>query len=199
MDGLKLIFWINWRIFWLVDPVRTARPEFGRSISPEFRQGFSCPEPANGTDCPAGQQRQESQGTGHLGARSAITQSVAGSWGHVFSVAQSKPTGSFPSDVRSSAQPPPQTGLQAEAASLEDVLKNQAHPKNLVAVKKSGTPVLATPSITGKTLFMASAHDEFEMLDFNADWVHVRISGLSRGWSGAPVWRCRRAFRTFRW
>jgi hypothetical protein len=95
------------------------------------------------------------------------------------------PPGRFPSDVRSSAQPPPQTGLQAEAASLEDVLKNQAHPKNLVAVKKSGTPVLATPSITGKTLFMASAHDEFEMLDFNADWVHVRISGLSRGW----VWR----------
>ena len=32
---------------------------------------------------------------------------------------------------------------------------------------------------------MASAHDEFEMLDFNADWVHVRISGLSRGW----IWR----------
>jgi hypothetical protein len=32
---------------------------------------------------------------------------------------------------------------------------------------------------------MASAHDEFEMLDFNRDWVHVRISGLSRGW----IWR----------
>ena len=32
---------------------------------------------------------------------------------------------------------------------------------------------------------MASAHDEFEMLDFNEDWVHVRISGLSRGW----IWR----------
>ncbi len=28
-------------------------------------------------------------------------------------------------------------------------------------------------------------HDEFELLDFNADWVHVRISGLSRGW----IWR----------
>jgi hypothetical protein len=77
------------------------------------------------------------------------------------------------------------TGLQAEAASLEEVLKNQAHPKNLVAIKKSGTPVVATPSLNGKTLFLASAHDEFEMLDFNADWVHVRISGLSRGW----IWR----------
>ncbi len=75
--------------------------------------------------------------------------------------------------------------LQAQAAALEEVLKNQAHPKNLVAIKKSGTPVVATPSLNGKTLFLASAEDEFEMLDFNADWVHVRISGLSRGW----IWR----------
>lgn len=78
-----------------------------------------------------------------------------------------------------------QSSLQTEAASLEEILKNQAHPKNLVAVKKSGTPVVASASLTAKTLFMASAHDEFEMLDFNRDWVHVRISGLSRGW----IWR----------
>jgi len=78
-----------------------------------------------------------------------------------------------------------QTALRAEAASLEEVVKNQAHPKNLVAIKKSGTPVLATPSLNAKALFLASEHDEFEMLDFNADWVHVRISGLSRGW----IWR----------
>ncbi|MGA9977355.1 MAG: hypothetical protein WBQ08_01770 [Candidatus Sulfotelmatobacter sp.] len=76
-------------------------------------------------------------------------------------------------------------GLRAEAETLEEVLKNQAHPRNLVAVKKSGTPVVDTPSLNAKTLFLASEHDEFEMLDFNADWVHVRISGLSRGW----VWR----------
>ena len=75
--------------------------------------------------------------------------------------------------------------LREEVASLEEVLKNQAHPKNLVAIKKTGTPVVASPSLEGKTLFLATAHDEFEMLDFNADWVHVRISGLSRGW----IWR----------
>jgi hypothetical protein len=75
--------------------------------------------------------------------------------------------------------------LQAEADSLEEILKKQAHPKNLVAVKKSGTPVVSTPSLTAKPQFLASMHDEFEMLDFNADWVHVRISGLSRGW----IWR----------
>jgi|HubBroStandDraft_5_1064220.scaffolds.fasta_scaffold17232_3 hypothetical protein len=77
------------------------------------------------------------------------------------------------------------SGLKAEAESLEEILKNQAHPKNLVAVKKSGTPVVDAPSLKAKTLFLASEHDEFEMLDFTADWVHVRISGLSRGW----VWR----------
>jgi hypothetical protein len=75
--------------------------------------------------------------------------------------------------------------LKAEADNLEEILKNTAHPKNLVAVKKSGTPVVPTPSLTAKPQFMASLHDEFEMLDFNADWVHVRISGLSRGW----IWR----------
>jgi hypothetical protein len=75
--------------------------------------------------------------------------------------------------------------LQTEAEGLEEILKNQAHPKNLVAVKKSGTPVVSSASLTAKTLFLASAHDEFEMLDFNRDWVHVRISGLSRGW----IWR----------
>jgi hypothetical protein len=90
-------------------------------------------------------------------------------------------------DSKNSQKPldQPPASLQAEAASLEEVLRNQAHPKNLVAIKKTGTPVVATPSLNGKTLFLASAQDEFEMLDFNADWVHVRISGLSRGW----IWR----------
>ena len=75
--------------------------------------------------------------------------------------------------------------LQAEAASLEEVLRNQAHPRNIVAVKKSGTAVVAAPSLSAKPLFLATMHDEFEMLDFNRDWVHVRISGISRGW----IWR----------
>jgi hypothetical protein len=75
--------------------------------------------------------------------------------------------------------------LEAEIKNLREVLRNQGHPKNLAAVKESRTPVVASPSLTAKPLFLASAHDEFEMLDFNADWVHVRISGLSRGW----IWR----------
>ncbi len=109
--------------------------------------------------------------------------------------------GTFPSSLTRSLasdgrpanghQPVPDNGvkkadpLQVEAESLEETLKNMAHPKNLVAVKKSGTAVVATPSLSAKPQFLASQHDEFELLDFNADWVHVRISGLSRGW----IWR----------
>lgn len=94
---------------------------------------------------------------------------------------------SLPAQEPPGAKPSPKEAgdIQTEAATLEEVLKNQARPKNLVAIKKSGTPVAASPSLSAKTLFFASAHDEFEMLDFNADWVHVRISGLSRGW----IWR----------
>jgi len=72
--------------------------------------------------------------------------------------------------------------LTKEAKGLEEILRNQAHPNNLVAVKKSGTPVLVSPVEGAKVLFLATAEDEFEILDLNANWVHVRISGLSRGW-----------------
>jgi hypothetical protein len=72
--------------------------------------------------------------------------------------------------------------LAKEARSLEEILNNQAHPSNLAAVKKSGTPVVANPSADGKILFAATLGDEFEILDEAPQWVHVRISGLSRGW-----------------
>ena len=72
--------------------------------------------------------------------------------------------------------------LTKEAKGLEEILRNQARPDNLVAVKKSGTPVLASPIEGAKILFLATAEDEFEILDTKANWVHVRISGLSRGW-----------------
>src|SRR5450755_770425 len=72
--------------------------------------------------------------------------------------------------------------LAAEAKNLEEVLQNQARPNNLVSVKKDGTPVLQSARLDAPLLFAASAKDEFEILDFTADWVHVRVSGLSRGW-----------------
>jgi hypothetical protein len=75
--------------------------------------------------------------------------------------------------------------LETEAANLESVLKSQAHPHNLVAVKKAGTPVVNAASLNAKTILLASAHDEFELLAADGDWVHVRIAGPQRGW----IWR----------
>jgi len=72
--------------------------------------------------------------------------------------------------------------LTKEAKSLEEILRGQSHPNNLAAVRKSGTPVVASPNEGAKVLFLAAAEDEFEILDMNASWVHVRISGISRGW-----------------
>jgi hypothetical protein len=72
--------------------------------------------------------------------------------------------------------------LVNEEKGLEEVLKNQSHPTNLAAVKQHGAPVLVSPSDGAKVLFTAAAEDEFEILDQNVSWVHVRISGLYRGW-----------------
>ena len=74
------------------------------------------------------------------------------------------------------------SGLEQQARGLEQLVQNQSHPTNLIAVKQDQTPVLQDPSADAKVLFMASAEDEFEVLDINPEWVHVRISGLSRGW-----------------
>ena len=71
---------------------------------------------------------------------------------------------------------------EKEAKALEEIIENQAHPSNLVAVTAAKTPVFASPSQGAKVLFLAAAEDEFEILDANPNWVHVRISGLSRGW-----------------
>ena len=83
---------------------------------------------------------------------------------------------------RSSDASSPDSPLREEARSLEEVLRNQSHPTNLVAVKQSQTPVLEGARADAHVLFLASAEDEFEVLDVNPEWVHVRISGLSRGW-----------------
>ncbi len=70
--------------------------------------------------------------------------------------------------------------LQSQVQDLEDILRNQSHPDNLVVVRKSGAPVLSEPG--GKVLMTAEANDEFELISLNRDWAHVQISGASRGW-----------------
>jgi hypothetical protein len=72
--------------------------------------------------------------------------------------------------------------LNEELQSLLEIQKHQAHPSNLVAVKKSGTPVLTKPAEGAHVLFNAAADDEFEFIDPEGDWIHVQISGPSRGY-----------------
>jgi hypothetical protein len=72
--------------------------------------------------------------------------------------------------------------LNRELQSLQDIQRNQVHPANLVVVRKSGTPVLAKPGTGSRVLFTAAADDQFEFLDAEGEWVHVQISGASRGY-----------------
>ena len=72
--------------------------------------------------------------------------------------------------------------LSDELQSLREVQQHQAHPPNLVIVKKSGTPVFAKPSEGARVLFNAAADDEFEFIDNEGPWIHVQISGPSRGY-----------------
>jgi len=65
---------------------------------------------------------------------------------------------------------------------LQELYDSQTKPSNLVAVKKAGTPVFAHPEESGKPLFVATAKDQFEMVEIRGDWIHVNISGQSRGW-----------------
>ncbi len=72
--------------------------------------------------------------------------------------------------------------LHTLALNLEEILRNQAHPENLAAVRRSDTPVFSKPLSSAQVLFTAEAQDEFQILDVQANWVHVQISGPSRGW-----------------
>ena len=72
--------------------------------------------------------------------------------------------------------------LSSDVENLEEIRQNQAHPTDLAVVGKSGTPVRARPQAGAPTLFAADAEDEFQILEDAGAWVHVQISGTSRGW-----------------
>ncbi len=72
--------------------------------------------------------------------------------------------------------------LNSVAQNLEEILRNQTHPADIAVVRKSGTHVMSKPSANGPVLFSADSEDEFQVLDNSPDWVHVQISGVSRGW-----------------
>ncbi len=82
----------------------------------------------------------------------------------------------------SNADEQPVQQLREQLKNLQEILKNQAHPDDLVAVKSSNTPILASPIEGAQVVLRAEREDEFQILELKGAWVHVRISGLSRGW-----------------
>src|SRR5262249_4765912 len=54
-------------------------------------------------------------------------------------------------------------------------------------VKNPGAPVYAKNTEDSRVLFQASANDEFEFLDAENGWIHVTISGDSRGYIRASA------------
>ena len=117
----------------------------------------------------------------------------------------SAPTGAAPNTAASFKFPPPRIGLptreesaasgsplseeeqriqqlQKQAKDLEEILRNQAHPNNLLVVKHPHTPVAARPSASADVLLVAEEGDEFQILNKLGSWVHIQISGIARGW-----------------
>jgi hypothetical protein len=72
--------------------------------------------------------------------------------------------------------------LSTYIKNLEEIQRNQSHPSDLAAVKRSETPIYAKPTETAQVLMKANAEDEFQILGIDGNWVRVQISGASRGW-----------------
>lgn len=135
-----------------------------------------------------------------LGGKPAATALSSGS---ALQVPQAKldlsgiPGGSLPMAGGSSPRPPDEVTalrtqrqaserrikqLTEELQGLQEIQTNQAHPQNLVVVRKSATPIYAKAGENSRVLFQAAANDEFEFLDGDTEWIHVSISGDSRGY-----------------
>lgn len=72
--------------------------------------------------------------------------------------------------------------LAALISNLEEIQRAQSHPSDLASVKKPKTPVFTKPAESSPVLMTADAQDEFQILAVENAWVHVQISGMSRGW-----------------
>jgi hypothetical protein len=72
--------------------------------------------------------------------------------------------------------------LAVEEKNLEEILNSQARPTDLLVVKRAATPIFSKPAEDAQVLMSADAHDEFQILELQGAWIHVKISGASRGW-----------------
>jgi hypothetical protein len=72
--------------------------------------------------------------------------------------------------------------LNAYVRNLESIQQNQSRPADLAIVRKSKTPILTKNVEGAPVLMMSESQDEFQVLDVSGPWVHVQLSGASRGW-----------------
>lgn len=72
--------------------------------------------------------------------------------------------------------------LTTEGETLREVLRNQSRPSNLAVIRNSKTPLFERPMDGSKVVMIADAQDEFQIVDTTGEWVHIQVSGLSRGW-----------------
>lgn len=77
--------------------------------------------------------------------------------------------------------------LRQEQTNLQEILQQQTRPNNLASVKSSQTAILSQPMDGSELIMLADADDEFQVLGRAGDWVHIQISGLSRGWVKASL------------
>ena len=72
--------------------------------------------------------------------------------------------------------------LNAQLQNLQDIQKNQAKPQNLLIIQKSQTQFLRKAVPTLKCCSTPRTMSEFEFLDGDSEWIHISISGDSRGY-----------------
>lgn len=72
--------------------------------------------------------------------------------------------------------------ISADIKGLEQIQQNQVRPVDLVIVKKPGVSIFAKPEEGAQVLFTTEEEDEFQIIGLEGAWVHVEISGASRGW-----------------
>ena len=72
--------------------------------------------------------------------------------------------------------------LTTQVQNFEQIRASLSRPDDIAAVKKGGTPIYSNPEEKAEVLMTAEAGDEFPILDVQGAWVHVQISGPSRGW-----------------
>jgi len=72
--------------------------------------------------------------------------------------------------------------ISADIKGLEEIQQNQVRPVDLLIVKKRGVAIFSKPEEGAQVLLTADEEDEFQILGLEGSWVHVQISGASRGW-----------------